>query len=355
MNTIEDLRTELANRAGGVPHSHHTDRLAGIRSKRTAQRRTMAAGIAGTTALAVAAVVALMPGNANVVDSTPPPVDKPGKDNSGPKLPGAPVPVVGEKAFRFYETPGIATLNHYEVGEPGQRRLKFSFIAGSDVLAYTGACSGVLGDDDRGEWISSFTINGKPGTGMSCSRSSSSPPGGPTTGWGQFYQREVQRWTAYGVEAGARVEVVMTLSVQGKPSSDPDVVLGAAFWAVPDVRGHRVNESTVVDPVVEYAGVNYRYLRSVSASLKGAGRLAAPDYDAGSPVLMRWGKHGSGGTFVVDAGGRNPVSTFIDHSASGSASGELIRSGDTSRARVTAERLDSPSVTLWIALYEPIQ
>jgi hypothetical protein len=358
MSTIEDLRNELANRAGGVSHSHHTDRMAGIRSKRTAQRRTMAAAASGATALAVAAVLELMPGNANVVDSTPPPVDKPDRDSSGPQLPGAPVPAVGEDGFRFYETPGIATLDHYEVGEPGQRTVEFSFIAQADVLTYTGACHGAPGaDGDRSAWISNITVNGHPQLGMSCATPSDGSPKSFVAGWGASYERDARKWKSYGVEAGARVDVVVELQDdRGKPLSDPDVVLAAAFWSVPDVHHHRVNESTVVDPVVEYDGVNYRYLESVSASLKEGGRLAAPDYDAGSPVLMRWGKRGSAGTFTVDTGGRNPVSTFIDHSESAiGASSELIRSGDTSRAWVTAERLDSPSVTLWIALYEPIQ
>jgi hypothetical protein len=360
MSTIEDLRNELADRAGGVSHSHHTDRLAGIRSKRTAQRRTMAAGVAGVTALAVAAVVVLMPGTANIVDSTPPPVDKPEKIDSEPELPGAPVPVVEHEGVLFYETPGIATLNHYEVGEPGQRRVEFSFTAQSDVVTYSHVCHDVPGKGlrDRTPWMSSITVNGHPQSGSSCDRSAGEAPEAPGVRFGGGYEREARIWKSFGVEAGARVEVVVQLETSaGKPVSDEktDVVLGAGFWSLPDVRSHRVDESTVVDPVVEYGGVNYRYLESVSATHQEGGSLAAPDYAGGSPVLMRWGKHGSAGRFMVNTGRRNSVSSYSDASATSSASNELIRSGSTSQARVTAERLDSPSVTLWIALYEPIQ
>ena len=359
MTTLDELRNELADRAREVSPSHHTDRLAGIRRKRTAHRRTTAAGVAGVTALAVAAVVSLMPGNANIVDSTPPPVNKPDKVDSEPELPGARVPVVEHKGVRFYETPGIVTLDHYVVGEPGQQRLEFSFIAGSDVLTYSSACYGVPGSDrDREDWLSSITINGHPQVGWSCS-SYTDLPNGPRIGWGPSYEREAGHWKSIGVEAGARVEVVVeTETSEGEPLSHPDVVQAAAFWSVPDVRSHRVNDSTVVEPVIESGGVNYRYLESVSATLKEGGSLAAPAYSEGSPVLMSWGKSGPAGTFMVDTGGPNPQSSVSDRSGGvlGGGSGELIRSGDTSRARVTAQRLrGSESVTLWIALYEPIQ
>jgi hypothetical protein len=361
MSTIDELRNELADRAGDVAHRHHTDRLAGIRRKRTAQRRTMAGGVAGVTGLALAAVVALVPGNARIVDSTPPPVNKPDKDISGPELPGAPVPVVGEKGVLFYETPGIATLNHYEVGDPGQHRLEFSFIAETDVVTYSNVCQNAPenGLRDRTPWMSSITVNGHPQSGSSCNRSAGEAPEAPSVRFGGGYEREARIWKSFGVEAGARVEVVVQLETsEGKPVTEAgtDVVLGAGFWSLTDVRSPRVNESTVVDPVVQHEGVNYRYLKSVSATGKEGISLTAPDHLEGSPVLMNWGRSGSGGRFMVDTGGRNPVSSFSDYSGSTSGgSFELISSGDTSKARVTAEDLNSPSVTLWIALYKPIR
>jgi predicted DNA-binding WGR domain protein len=363
MSTVDELRNELASRAGDVPHSHHTDRLAGIRRKRTAQRRTMAAGVTAgvtaATALAVAAVVALMPGNANVVDLAPPPVDRPGNDSSGPGLPGAPVPVVEEKGIRFYKTPGIAALDGVVVGEPGQRRVEFSFVARADVLRYTGFCHGVPGDGprERTPRMSSITVNGYPQSSESCNRSVGEAPQAPTVSFGGPYEREARIWRSYGVEAGARVQVVVELETfQGDPASDSDAVLGAGFWSVAQPKLHRVNESTLVDDVVEYQGVNYRYLTSVSASRKEGGTLAAPTHATGTPVLVRWGKVGSGGTFSVKTGTPRSQSGFSDRSPGATgASAELISSGDTSRARVTAERLLSGTVTLWVALYEPIQ
>lgn len=117
-----------------------------------------------------------------------------------------------------------------------------------------------------------------------------------------------------------------------------------------------MNESTRVDDVVEYGGVNYRYVTSVAASRREGGSLAAPAHSEGSPVLMSWGKDGSAGVFGAESRNSASLSGFsTQFFGAAGGSGELIRSGDTSQARVIAERLKSETVTLWIALYEPIQ
>jgi hypothetical protein len=303
-----------------------------------------------------------MPGNANVADPTPS-VDGPREDRSREALPGAPVPVVEEQGVEFYDTPGITTLDGYAVGEPGQRQVELSFVAQSDVLTYTPVCEGASEDGeppDRSRLVGSITVNGHPLRGAKC-RSSYDLPRSPSVRFGGSHEREARIWATYGVEAGARVEVVVELqAARDEPlndaDADADVVLGAAFWSVPDLRSHRMSESTYIDDVTEYGGVNYRYVTSVSASRKEGGVIAAPAHSTGEPVLLWWGADGSAGTFTGTTGDGLSRSRVMTRSSGAVPGGALfIGSGDTSRARVTARRLESATATLWIALYEPIR
>lgn len=359
MSTIDDLRDELAHRAADVPQSRHQERLAGIRRKRTAQRRSIAAAAAGATALAVTAVIALVPGNADLAEpSPPPPATKPTQDTLVPILPGAPVPVVKEKGVEFYETPGLGTLDGYAVGEPGQRRLEFSFIAGSDVLNYDHMCFGA--DDSqansRDSLIVRIAVNGHPQTGVSCSTSPSLQPAEPTIGTGYATQRDARIWASYGVVAGSRVHVVAELqSIDGEPRSDPDITIGAGFWSLNNVPGRQVTADVLVPDLVVYEGVNYRYIASEAATVDDGGRVRAPAMAAGSkgPVLLSWGFVGSGGSFTLYPGGEGDPAG-VSAADGGGRSEHFLPAGDTSMVRLVAERLNEDAVTLWIALYAPV-
>jgi hypothetical protein len=71
---------------------------------------------AGATALAVAAVIALVPGNADLAGATR---DQADQDSSLPVLPGAPVPVRGGEGVEFYETPGHGRSTAMRSVNPG--------------------------------------------------------------------------------------------------------------------------------------------------------------------------------------------------------------------------------------------
>jgi hypothetical protein len=357
MSTIDDLRNELAKRAEDVPSGHHIQRLSGIRRKRAAHRRRLTGAVAAASALAVAAVVALVPGNAPEADPAPPAAQKPGK--AAAELPGAPIPVVEESGVELYETPGLATLNGYAVGEAGQQQVEFSFVAGSSVLSYTSFCTGGPKPNvslDEAVWIS-ITVNGQLLPRGTCSSAAGSPQA-PTMSLGDSsYEQQAEAWASVGVRTGERVEAVARLTdADGRASSDPDVAIGAAFWSKSNDQ-HHVTPSTVVDDLVEFAGVNYNHVTTVSTSVSEGGSLPVwLDQGSETPMLVHWGYVGSGGVFTLQRAGGRATESLQDHTQrGGGASKHLLRSADSFPLRVIAERLNSGEVTLWAALYEPVQ
>jgi hypothetical protein len=357
MRTIDDLRNELAKRAEEVPSGHHIQRLSGIRRKRAAQRRRLTAAAAAASGLAVAAVVALVPGSAPKADPAPPAAQKPAKAEA--QLPGAPIPVVEESGVELYETPGLATLNGYAVGAAGQQQVDFAFVAGSGVLSYTSFCTGGPKPDvglDEALWIT-MTVNGQLLPRGTCSAPEGSPLA-PTMSLGASrHEQQEAAWASVGVRTGERVEAVAQLTdADGRPVTDSNVVIGAAFWSKLEAE-HHITASTVVDDVVEYGGVNYDHVTTVSASVDAGGSIPVlPEPGLETPVLVRWGYLSSGGAFTLEtAGGRATESLQDDTLRGGGAGNHLLRSADSFPLRVIAERLNSGPVTLWAALYEPVQ
>jgi len=363
MSGIDELKQELADRAAALPVGHHTKRMAGIKRKRAAQRRMTVGGVAAGAALAVAAAVALIPGSTTLADPRTPVATRPSDESPAPDpkdLPGAPIPVVEQGGVEFYETPGLAQLSGYAVGEPGQRRLEFSFVADSDVVTYSSACYG--GSEagirlPKGLFVN-VEVNGSPLSARSCASGPPTVPQSPNTGFGGPHENQAGTWSEYGVRRGATVAVVVELvDAEDRPASDADVVLGAGFWSVP-VPGpddmHDVAPSVTEPDIVEYQGVNYEFVTSVSG-LRGPGQpLGALAHQLGSPVLLRWGTD-SGGIYTIRSGDRLTPESVQTASGPAAGGGYLIPSGDTSEVSVTGRQLRQKQAQLWIALYEPIQ
>jgi hypothetical protein len=107
--------------------------------------------------------------------------------------------------------------------------------------------------------------------------------------------------------------------------------------------------------VVVYEGVNYRYVASESATVGDGGGVRAPALAAGSqePVLVRWGFAGSGGSFTLYPGGAGDP-TGVSAAEGRGGSEHFLPSGNTAGMRLVAERVEENAVTLWIAVYGPI-
>lgn len=334
--SVEDLRAELNQQADRVTDAGHNERLAGVRGKVTATRRTRAAGSVGAAALAVTALV-LVP---QVADDAVRP------DRMEPAAPTSSSPSTPEQTtdpLAFPPSIDGDTLIDSSMNRPGRSTMTWRVVLADLNVAISQFCrlpKNTAFDPNVYPLVGvHLAINGRPAYGWSCV--TAERPGNPAF---------EMPWRSFGISPGKPFTISMWLERAEKRIQVPGTRLGLGLYAR---TGDRVRADGVELTVIKDAADGYRYrLREYrTRPVAEARELSLIVSASGRPVYLVYGwstlQQVGGMEAYLDG---KPLSSVT---GGGLATGEIRQTGRPHTVRVVAKGRSNSGV-LVIAYYERI-
>lgn len=163
--------------------------------------------------------------------------------------------------------------------------------------------------------------------------------------------RGTTRWRELGVRAGEKVEVEVRLTADGDaPVEGTDIRVGAGFWTADDVERVEAVPGVHVNRIQVSDGINYEFVRAVSATLEPGSTLGVPSVSGDGQRLVNFRVGGSSRASL--RGGHQGPQFFINSGGSPFTASAVVRPGADGELKVQLDRSQQPQ-EVWVAVYAP--